>query len=381
MRLYAAKLLLGVVAIGLCLPVSAGAGPLIEDIQVTAKSVILIEAESGRVLFEDNAHTRTPMASTTKIMSTLLALEHGGLDTPFVVDAQAVRAEGSSMGLQEGDTVTLRALCYGMMLPSGNDAANAAAVRVAGSMDAFVEQMNRRVAQLGLENTSFATPSGLDGKDHYSTAYDMAMITREAMKNPDFEEITATKRIKLSYGNHPYDRWMTNHNRLLGSEEGVIGGKTGFTEKSGRCLVSVARRQGITLICVTLGAADDWNIHRSLYNKGYDLLQPVDLRVEVQVTGGGAPRGNLQAEGSGRLSFTKDEAALLEVQVRVPPFVYAPVRQGQLLGEVICTIGGVPVFSQSLQAAQEVASAYPEQPRTGLWGWLFGIVQGMFGRQ
>lgn len=385
MRLRVVRLLLASFAVGLGLSVTAMAAPLIDGVEVIAKSAILMEAESGRILFEHNAHQRTPMASTTKIVTTWLVLEHGDLDTPFVVDPKAIRTEGSSMGLKEGDAVTLRTLCYGMMLPSGNDAANAAAVRVAGSIEAFVEMMNQRVAQLGLQNTSFATPSGLDGKDHYSTAYDMAMLTREAMKNPDFEQITGTKSVKVSFGNPPYDRWLSNHNRLLRTDEGIIGGKTGYTEKSGRCLVSVARREGLTLICVTLGAADDWNIHRTLYNKGYELLEPVNLTrfyegVKVEVAGGTTQKVALKGEGSGLLSLTVEEAAQLEVDVRVPPFVYAPVEQDELLGEVICKVGGVTVFSQSLLAAEEIPSAHPEQPPFSLWSWLSGMIQNIFRR-
>ncbi len=386
MRLYVAKMLTGLLAAGLCLSGITEAAPLIEDVQPIAKSAVLIEAHSGRVLFEHNAHKRTPMASTTKIMSTLLALEHGDLDTPFVVEADAIRTEGSSMGLQAGDTVTLRALCYGMMLPSGNDAANAAAVRVAGSVPDFVALMNRKAAELGLQNTSFATPSGLDGENHYSSAYDMAMLTREAMKNPDFAEITAAKRVKLSYGNPPYDRWLTNHNRLLDGSDGVIGGKTGFTEKSGRCLVSVAKREGVTLICATLGAADDWNLHRKLYNKGYELLEPVDLSrytegLGVDVTGGAAQKVGAILQPPGLLTLTAEEAALLQVEVRVPPFVYAPVEQGDLLGEVVCTVGEVVVFTQSLLAAEEVALAHPEKQPFSLWRWISGLLKGIFTKE
>ena len=180
------------------------------------------------------------MASTTKIMTALLTLEQGGLDDYFQVDSDAIRVEGSSMGLQEGDSVSLRALAYGMLLASGNDGANAAAVRIAGSIPAFVERMNARAAEIGMADTRFATPSGLDDPGHYSTAYDMALLAREALQSPLFAEICAQSKAVVQYGNPPYNRWLTNHNRLLREYPGTIGVKTGFTKASGRCQIGRA---------------------------------------------------------------------------------------------------------------------------------------------
>ena len=227
------------------------------DYQTKAKAAVLMDAQTGRVLFAQNAGLRLPMASTTKIMTALLTLEQGGLDNYFQVDSDAIRVEGSSMGLQEGDSVSLRALAYGMLLASGNDGANAAAVRISGSIPAFVERMNARAAEIGMADTRFATPSGLDDPGHYSTAYDMALLAREALQNPLFAEICAQSKAVVQYGNPPYNRWLTNHNRLLREYPGTIGVKTGFTKASGRCLVSCAERDGVRLIAVTLGCPDD----------------------------------------------------------------------------------------------------------------------------
>ena len=327
---------------------------------------------TGRVIFAQNADEQLPMASTTKIMSTLLALESGGLDTPFTVDAQAIRVEGSSMGLKEGDTVTLRALCYGMMLPSGNDAANAAAVRVAGGIPDFVELMNQKAAQLGMENTSFGTPSGLDADGHHSTARDMAMLLREALKNPEFEIISSSKTAKLSYGNPPYDRWLTNHNRLLWSCEGTIGGKTGFTKESGRCLISAVRRDGVTLICATLGCPDDWNVHSSLYKTGFAALSPVDLSsyyagLRLPVIGG---TGDVTVTGgqTALLPLAPDEAKGLVVSVQLPPFLYAPVEQGEFVGTVAYSMGSVVLWKEELKAANAVPLSFTPVPdKPTLW--------------
>ena len=196
---------------------------------LSAKSAILIDAKTGTVISEKNEKQRLPMASTTKIMSALLLLESGDLDTQFKVDNNAIMVEGSSMGLCEDDIVTKRALCYGMLLPSGNDAANQTAVMLAGSTEKFADMMNSRAKEIGLKDTNFVTPSGLHDENHYSTAYDMAMLTREALKNEDFREICGTKRAKLKFGNPPYERWLVNTNKLLTMYDGCIGVKTGFT--------------------------------------------------------------------------------------------------------------------------------------------------------
>ncbi|MCX7658505.1 MAG: D-alanyl-D-alanine carboxypeptidase, partial [Oscillospiraceae bacterium] len=218
------------------------------DVSVSAASAVLIEAQTGKVLYAKNENEKRPMASTTKIMTALICLESGNLDEQFVVDSSAIKVEGSSMGLVEGDIVTKRSLCIGMLLPSGNDAANAAAIKIAGSFEKFAEMMNERAVKIGMLNTHFVTPSGLDADGHYSTAYDMALLAREALKNPDFKAICSQKNIKLSYGNPPYDRWLKNTNKLLTYYNGCIGVKTGFTDAAGRCLVSATERNGVCLI-------------------------------------------------------------------------------------------------------------------------------------
>ena len=174
--------------------------------EVSAQAAILMEYRTFEVLYEKNAYEKRSMASTTKIMTTLLTLESGDLDKPFQVDSDAIHVEGSSMGLREGDIVTKRALCYGMMLPSGNDAANASAVAVAGSIPAFAKRMNARAAQIGMTRTCFVTPSGLEGEGHGASAYDMALLTREALENPDFRAICGAQSVRLKFGYPPYSR-------------------------------------------------------------------------------------------------------------------------------------------------------------------------------
>ena len=245
------------------------------------------------------------MASTTKIMTTLLTIESGNLDTEFMVDSQAIHVEGSSMGLQENDIVTKRALCYGMLLPSGNDAANASAVAVAGSIPAFAELMNRRAAEIGMTRTCFVTPSGLEGTGHGASAADMALLTREALRNETFREICCQASARVKFGNPPYQRTLYNSNKLLRMYDGVIGVKTGFTDEAGRCLVSACERNGVTLICVTLNDRDDWNDHMHLYDYGFTQVSPVTLEIpEVTQKLVGRHTGQYQApDGKSRHSW------------------------------------------------------------------------------
>ena len=249
-------------AVFLFVSLSVFAAEDVQKLNINAQNgAILINAETGDVIYEKEADKIAPMASTTKIMTTLLALEQGNLDEPFVIDSNAIKIEGSSMGLKEGDCLTIRDLCYGMMLPSGNDAANVLATKIAGSIDGFVKMMNLRAKELGLKNTHFCTPSGLDTSEkneHHSTARDMALLTQKAMENADFCEICSQSYKKLTFGNPPINRVIRNHNRLLKEFDGACGVKTGFTKKAGRCLVSAAQRDGLKLIAVVLKDHDDW---------------------------------------------------------------------------------------------------------------------------
>ncbi|MCD7958071.1 MAG: D-alanyl-D-alanine carboxypeptidase [Ruminococcus sp.] len=259
------------------------------DTGISAESAIVIEAVTGEILFEKNAYEERPMASTTKIMTTLLCLESGDLDTVFEVDSDAIQVEGSSMGLVEHDLVTKRALCYGMLLPSGNDAAGAVAVRLAGSYTAFADMMNDKATQLGLEHMYFVTPSGLHDEAHYSTAYDMALLTAYALQNDTFREICCQSEAKVCFGNPPYERWLQNSNKLLQIDDSIIGVKTGFTDEAGRCLVSAAQRDGVTLICVTLNDTNDWQDHLNLYDTCFAAIVPITLEKEnwtIPVVGG-----------------------------------------------------------------------------------------------
>lgn len=331
-----------------------------------AKGCIIMEAQTGRVLYGNNIHGRLPMASTTKIMGAMMALEEPDLDSYFEVDKDAIHVEGSSMGLQEGDQVSLRALAYGMLLPSGNDAANVVGVRLSGSVEAFVEDMNIRAKELGLNNTHYVTACGLDADEHYSSAFDLAKLTRIAMQNPEFAHIAGQYKAQVKFGNPPYDRWLKNHNKLLEMYKDCVGVKTGFTDAARRCLVSAATRNGMTLICVTLNASDDWNIHMSLYDKYFEEFKMEDLtqRIEmpsIKVAGGQQETIALQPQWDGNVPLKKGEAELVTCQVLADPMVYAPIKKGDVLGEAIFMLEEAELCRVPLVAYADTMERVPYQ--------------------
>ncbi len=327
-----------VMATVICIRVSAAEG---DNIVTNAKAAVLIEAETGRVLYSKNADVKLPMASTTKIMTAILSLESGDPDRKFTVDPEAIKVEGSSMGLLEGDTVSKRDLLYGMLLPSGNDAANATAVAVSGSVDAFVALMNQKAHELGLNSTHFVTPSGLDDntKEHYSTAMDMARLAGYAILNNDFRAICSEKSVSLDLGGRKL--WLNNTNKLLGSCEGVFGIKTGFTDKAGRCLVTACERGDITLICVTLGDSTDWIDHEKLYDYGYSRLTRHKLGGEsykVPLAGDGGCEAELICPEFSVI-LDRSEIDKVEKKVLLPQIVYESER-GTALGKAVYYLDG-----------------------------------------
>lgn len=309
---------------------------------------VVIEAATGRILYADNADARLPMASTTKIMTALLALEAPDPDAPFAVGRE-VLVEGSAMGLAPGDLVTLRVLAAGMLLESGNDAANAAAVHIAGSPEAFAARMNERARDLGLAGTHFETPSGLDGDAHYSTPADMARLAAAALRNPDFAALCRQSSMTVTFGSPETTVTLYNHNRLLTSYEGAIGVKTGFTKKAGRCLVSAAVRDGVTLICATLGVYDDWHVHAALLDRAFASLvrvvPDVPLPQDIAVAGTGA-RVPLVPAAVPALSLVPGETP--RVRLRLPPFLYAPVHPGQVVGSADFLLGDAVIGSAQI---------------------------------
>ena len=326
---------------------------------ISAKAAVLMEASTGKVIWGKCENERLPMASTTKIMTTVLTLESGDLDTEFTVDSEAIRVEGSSMGLREGDIVSKRDLCIGMLLPSGNDAANCAAVKVGGTAEKFADMMNAKASQLGMTYTHFVTPSGLHDDAHYSTASDMALLASYAIKIPEFGEICSSKSMKLQFGDPPFDRWLTNTNKLLSRYEGCIGVKTGFTDEAGRCLVSAAERDGVTLVCVTLNAPDDWNDHAKLLDYGFGITKCTDLggKEYTAVTAGGTSDSiSLVTERNITVPEINGTVPDVTYSAAVPQRIYAPVRKGERLGTLTVKCGGRVIDEIPLIADDDLAS-------------------------
>lgn len=309
-----------------------------ESIGVSAAAAIVICHDTGEVLYSKNCEQKLPMASTTKIMTALILAEQPDLSKTVVTTKQMVTVEGSSMGLLEGDTVSYRDLLYGMLLASGNDAANTTAIALGGGVEGFAKMMNNKAKELGLKNTSFVTPSGLDDENHYTTAYDLALLTSAAIKNDVFREACSSKTATLYYGNPPYKRTLTNHNKLLGNYDGIIGVKTGFTKKAGRCLVTAAERDGKTVIAVTLNAPDDWNDHRAMLDYGLANTETgkfdnLDISDTVSVISGDCDAVSVRCE-SISICTAKSSLNKITKKVLLPRFIYGGVSAGEKIGEV-----------------------------------------------
>ncbi len=318
----------------------------INSYAISARSAVVLDAASGRVLFEHNAHSKRGMASTTKIMTALCALEYGNLQKTVTISNTASGVEGSSMYLAPNEKLKLADLVYGLMLVSGNDAATAIAENVSGSIEKFAELMNKKAMEIGAVNTSFTNPHGLSDDNHYTTAYDLAKITAHAMKNPLFCEIVSTKSKKLPQNEGGYPRLLVNHNKFLNMYEGCIGVKTGFTKATGRCLVTAVEKNGMQLICVTLNDPDDWGDHKTLYDNAYAAFSPYKLKsggdtvAAAKVKGGEISEVGLTPQSDIYIPIKQGEEALLDVTIQPFEEISAPIKAGDILGTMTAKIGG-----------------------------------------
>lgn len=375
-RNRAAALGLSLCLVGALCPVARAAGP-----EVSAQSAVVLTADTGAVLFEKDGHTPRPVASTTKIMTALLALEAAQERGDPLVDItqEMVAVEGSSMGLQAGDSISLTGLAAGMLLASGNDAANAAALYLDASLESFAARMNQRAAVLGMEDTHFVTPSGLDGEDaqglaHLSTAYDMALLARAALEDQAFRQLCSSPSLAVAFAEPVKRVTYTNHNKLLTQYPGCVGVKTGFTKEAGRCLVSAAERDGALLIAVTLNAPNDWEDHTALLDYGFSQVEPYqlaggDVRLTVPVVGSPVEAVSLRGSNGGEVTLPLGQGAQVERVVRVPKFLYAPVEAGEQVGEICWYLEGQLLGSAPLTAA---GAAPLQEKAPSLWERLFG---------
>lgn len=304
---------------------------------ISAEKAIVIDAETDRVLYEKNADSRALIASTTKMMTALIVCEQCNVLDRVKIPKEAVGIEGSSMYLKEGEILTVQELLYGLMLQSGNDAAVALAIYCGGTVEGFVQLMNDKAASLGLTNTSFENPNGLDGVNHYSSARDLAKLASYAMENPIFARTVSTKSVRIG------ERTLTNHNKLLWRIEGAEGVKTGYTKAAGRTLVSSTERNNRRIIVVTLNASDDWNDHKQLTENGFShftvkqIIQKGDCVGTVEVAGGQA--GKVELIAAEEFSYAMRQEEEIEIVPQAPGFVYAPVSRGEDAGVVYVCIG------------------------------------------
>lgn len=316
------------------LPLEAAEKP-----SVSARSAVLMDRDSGRVLWKKNEHRRRPIASTTKIMTALLALERGAEGERVKVSGAAAATEGSSIWLEKGEKKELGELIYGLMLCSGNDAAAAIAEHIGGSEKKFVALMNERARALGAENTNYANPHGLPAKNHYSTAYDLALITCEALKNERFREIISTPARTISWPGQPWDRLLVNQNRLLELYPGADGVKTGWTEKAGRCFVGSATKQRWQLVAVVLKSSEIWEDSAALLDYGFQRYRHQKLFSKNQVlctaeVMEGRERAEIAVCKAYHYPLLPSEQKRLNYRIRLHDSIRAPLTQGEKLGEV-----------------------------------------------
>lgn len=333
---------------------------------VSASSAVLIDASSGRILFGKNENQRRGMASTTKIMTAIVALENSSLDKLVTVAPSAAGVEGSSVYLYAGEEVTMETLLYALMMQSANDAAAAIAYEIAGGIESFADMMNEKAASLGLHDTHFMNPHGLDDENHYTTAYELALISAYALKNDTFAKIVSTEKKVIPLHNSSASRLLVNHNRLLRSYDDIIGVKTGFTKKCGRTLVSAAERDGVRLICVTLNDGDDWKDHRALLDYGFSLYEteelaaPGEFSCEVPVCGGSLDVVRVSNTDGCHAVLLRNHGAVT-VMTELPRFLYAGVKRGDRIGTVRFFADGAEIASVSLYAEEDVPAAEKEK--------------------
>ena len=335
---------------------------------ISAEKAILLDAVSGRILYEKNADEQSLIASTTKIMTALVVCEQCNVLDRMRIPKEAVGIEGSSMYLKEGEVLTIQELLYGLMMSSGNDAAVALAIYCGGTVEGFAELMNDKARVLGLDGTHFTNPHGLDSPGHYSTARDLATLAAYAMQNPIFYKTVSAKTVTIG------ERCLRNHNKLLWQVEGADGVKTGFTKAAGRILVSSATREGRRLIAVTINAPDDWHDHAALMEDGfrrYSVRRIVTRGQQMgwmEIVSGEGSRAMLLANGDFDYAVADDEK--IELVLPKPGFAYAPVAAGADAGYAYVTIDGNPVGKIPLVYGATVEQRLEEEKT--IWDRLFG---------
>ena len=347
--------------------------------EMSAESYVVMDSKTGEVLFSKDSDKMLPIASTTKMMTALVVVEKiKDLDSRVTVDPESCGIEGSSVNLYRGEEISVKDLLYALMLESANDAAVCLAKYTAGSVEAFADLMNERASKIGMTNSHFANPHGLEDEEHYSTAYDMAKLYQEAMKYDVIRKIVSTKTYKMELDEKDSYRFLSNHNKLLKTYEPCVGGKTGFTKAAGRCLVTVCEKNGVELITVTLNDPNDWQDHESIVEYSFSLYSQVrlaeegEIKVSIPVVGGVENSVTLSNKES--LELSVKDVSKITSRVEAPHFLYAPVEaSGKAGGKVTFYYDGKEIARLDLYSDNSVQI---KSEKKGffkrLWQWIFG---------
>lgn len=348
--------------------------------RLMAHSAVLIEAKTGKVLYEREKNTRRYPASTTKIMTLIVALEHSKPNEIVTVGPRAAGAEGSSLDLLAGDRIPMNELLTAMMMRSGNDATIAVAEHIAGSMKEFARMMTEKAHEIGATDTNFVNSHGLPDDDHYTTAQDLAIITAYGFSVPGFEDIMSKDKAVYSWYNNP-TKEIVSENKLLWQYEGGNGGKTGYTSKAGRCVVSTAKRDGVQLVAVVLDSDFMWTDAYSLLDYGFEKLEPLTILKKGEAAGtvpvDGSQKGEIKllASRESVVGYEAGKRPSVEKKLDVPRSVSAPVKKGDVIGRMICYADGKAVDHVDLIAAEDVKSH-------SFWrsvkDWLRSLMKGLF---
>ena len=327
----------------------------------SAQSMVVIETSQNKILYSKNENQKLPMASTTKIVTAITVIEHAkDLDEIISVPKSATLVEGSSVYLRAGEMLSLRDLLYGLMLRSGNDCAETLALHIGGSLENFANMMNETATNIGALDSHFVTPHGLDDKEHYTTAIDLAKITSYALKNPDFKQIVSTKCHKTTPTETSKSRTFVNKNKLLSSMDGAIGVKTGYTKKSGRCLVSACERDGMQVVCVVLNCGPMFEESAQLIERAFSEYQKFEILpdykfiTDVQVENGTQKSVRVYAKNGFSVVDKEENLSKYEVKYTCENSIKAPVEKGAVVGEIKIFFDNDLIFSENLCSIDRV---------------------------
>lgn len=334
--------------------------------ETSARAAIIMDVNSGRILYSKNMDEKLPMASTTKIMTTLVAIESGRLEEYVTVSRHASYTGGSSIYLREGERHSVKDLLYAIMLRSGNDAAVAVAEHIGGSIEGFADMMNRKAQEIGAVNTQFANPHGLDAAGHYTTAHDLALITAHALKNPLFADIVSSKKKTIEGPpNENWDRVMINKNKMLWQFDGGDGVKTGYTKNAGRCLVSSATRNGMQLVCVVLNCGSMWNDSSALLEYGFKNYSNIKVVTKdsvfkaVEVRNGKEKFVDVTPVEDFYVALKEGEMENVKLSAKNLGSAQAPLKKGDDAGRLEVYLDGKLLITIKLEYNESVESGSP----------------------